>query len=574
MTEKIPKSREEWKNIINTIDDVQFQHLVYDLLHALKFERVNERGRGPDNGRDLEATYSYPRPNQERRNISCWLQCKKQNKGVSFSEIHEDITRASSNRIDEYYILSNMDTTPDCKDEIKRVEETSFCRIVDWSGLKFQDILFQFPDICKYYFPDEEAPPLFNANNPGHALQLTTDLGKRFGLDIQLKVPKTVNLSNPNEVADVLKDALLKTQDIDVNIRSLVYEKISMFFFALGRHEDALMFLNNSLDITPKNIGALINKGYILEKIDNVDESSICYDDVLAIDPKNKFALNNKAHNLARIGKFEESLQYVNSALEIDPDFIVAVQTKSDVLKRLKKTKEALEYLKAKNNLVEKSLNLQLAKVDLCIDALDLREAYRINEVILNSHPLLPDALNNKGVIYEKNSRFQYKEKYLGLALESFEKVIEVNDRFPVGLSNKAVIFLNSGKVEEAEEIINIAYALFPKEPHVLNKKGVVLLSKNPKEALKYFDRALSLRFEEEFLLNKAKTQLGLHHWDDAKISAEKVLKYDPEYGDAWGVKGVALRQLREPIHAQKCFENAELYTEKPISLLEGENDA
>lgn len=573
MNEKTPKSREEWKKIINDLTDINFQDLTYDLLRAYGFENVSPRGGGADGGRDLEAQYSVPRPNGEKKVIKCWFQCKKHDKGVSFGEISNDITRASNHHIDEYFILSNIDTTPDCKDEIKTAEQTSFCRIVDWSGLKFQDILFQVPNICKYYFPDEEIPPLINTANPSHAIQLTSDLGKRFGLDIKINIPKAVNLSNPGEVADVLKDALLKTQDIDVNIKSLVYEKISMFFFALERHEDALMFLNNSLDITPKNVGALINKGYILEKIDEVEESNICYDEVLNIDARNKFALNNKSHNLARIGKFEEALKYVTSALEVDPDFIVAVQTKTEILKRQKKSKEALDYLKEKTELVEKSLNLQLAKVDLGIDSLDLKEAYKINERILVGNPSLPDAINNKGVIYEKNSRFQHKEKYLSLALESFEKVIQINDRYPVGLSNKAVVFLNSGRFEEAEAMINIAYALFPKNPYVLSKKGVTLIIKNPKEALKYFDRALRLRFDEEFLLDKAKAQIELRHWNDAKISVEKVLKYDSEWGEAWHIKGIVLTNLREPTKAKKCFENAKKYEEKPISLLEDENN-
>lgn len=568
-TERVAKSGEEWKKVINALTYVDFQHLTYELLKALGFENVRERGGGPDNGRDLEATYSYPRPNGEKRTVTCWIQCKKQDKGVSFGELHEGTTKASNNRVDEYYVLSNMDTTPDCKDALKKAEETSHSKIVDWTGLKFQDLLFQFPDICTYHFPDEEIPPVLNPKNPSYALQLTSDLGKRLGLNIEINVPKTVNLSNPVEVADVIKETLVKMQDIDVNIKSLIYEKISMFFFALGRHEDALMFLNNSLAITPKNIGALINKGYILERTDNVKESNTCYDEILSIDENNKFALNNKAHNLMRIGEFEDALRCVDSVLAADPDFIMAVHNKAEILKGLKKSKEALKYLEGKKGLVEKSLHLQSAMVDLCIELLDLKEAYRINEKILQNNPTLVDAINNKGVIYEKNSKFQEKAKYLDFALEWFEKVIQTNDKYPVGWSNKAVIFLHSGKLEEAEKIINFAYTLFPKNPYVLNKKGVILSGKTPKEALKYFDRALGLRFDEEFLLNKALAHLRLKHWKETKEVTEILLRYNGEKSDAWGIKGTVLRHLHQPSMAKICFKNAERFKEKPISLLE-----
>lgn len=570
MPEKIVKSREEWKSVICGINDVDFQHLVYDLLKALRFEGVQERsgGRGPDNGRDLEATYSYPRPNGEKRTVQCWLQCKKQDRGVSFGEIHEDITRASTSHIDEYYILSNMDTTPDCKDEIRRAEQTSFCKVVDWTGLKFQDILFQFPDICKYYFTDYEIPPILTTNNPQQALQLVTELSKRFELNIDIQLSKNVNLFNSVEVAELIKDALLNREIKDLNLKALIYEKISMFFFALERSDDALMFLNNSLDINPKNIGALLNKGYILEKIDEIDESTKCYDEILNIDRKNKFALNNKAHNLMRVGNFEEALNIIEKALEVDSMFIAAIHNKAEMLKGLKKSKDALNFLEEKKELVEKSLFLQSTKVGLEIDILDLKEAYKTNEAILSKNPSWIDAINNKGVIYEKNSRFQNKDKYLNLALEWFDKVVQTNEKYPVGLSNKTVVFLNSGRFDEAEETINYAYVLFPRNPYVINKKGVTILAKSPREAIKYFEKALRYLFSEEFLLNKGITQLELHHWKEAKECAELLLRYNPEHSEAWKVKGTAVQKLRQPL-ANKCFENAEKYKEKPISLLE-----
>jgi Tfp pilus assembly protein PilF len=158
--------------------------------------------------------------------------------------------------------------------------------------------------------------------------------------------------------------------------------------------------------------------------------------------------------------------------------------------------------------------------------------------------------------------------------MDNFEKVVEKDSKFPIGWSNKVVVLVNSNHIEEAERIIDIAYTLFPKDAYVLNKKGVVLLFKGkPKEALKYFDKASRLRFNDEFLLNSARAQLKLNHFKEAKEISEKLLRYDNEDSEAWEIKGVALRGLHQVAMASICFRNAEKYKEKPISLLENGED-
>jgi tetratricopeptide (TPR) repeat protein len=570
MVDKKHKSRDEWKKVVHdSLTPEQFQDLCYDLIKRNGFRNVQPRGKGSDGGRDLEGEWAYSIAGKEEIIDECWFQCKRLKEGLNFKEISTEIQKAEDQNIRRFFVLSISDTTAPCKDDIKNWNIKHKCEIIDWSGSKFLDILFGEPDICKFYFPDEEVNPLIDSKNPKQAISLSSDLGKRYGIEIQFDIPKKINLSNPQEIADILKDALIKIEKIDINIKSLVYEKISMFFFSIDRSEDALMFLNQSLDITPKNVGSLLNKVYILEKIDRVKESTACYDQILKIDSKNKFALNNKAHNLMRLGEFEDALKFINAALETDSDFIIAINNKAEILKSLKKSREAIQYLEEKKELVEKSLNLQSTKAGLCIELLDLKEAYKINEEILRKNPNLADAINNKGVIYEKNSRFQKKEKYLPLALEWFEKVIKTDNAYPLGWSNKAAVYIGLGNVEEAKKIIDDAAYLFPKDPYILNKMGNILLGNNPKEAVKYFDKALNLKFDENFLLNKAQAQINLSQWKEAKENAERVLKFNSEKSDAWLVKGQALRRLHQPAKAEICFKNAEKYKEKAISLLE-----
>lgn len=570
MNEKKYKTREEWKEIINSISPDDFQQLCYDIIRKTGFVNPQVRGKGADGGRDIEAEFDYVVGSKEGIRDRCWFQCKRQKQGVSYAQISTEVQKSEDHGISKFFILSNSDTTPGCKDDIRIWNEKHRCRIIDWTGTKFLDLLFQYPDVCKYYFPDEELPPIVNANTPVDIIHKTSELGNRFGIELKFEIDKQVDLNNPSEVAEILKDGLLKLNGIDVNLRALIYQQVSMFFFSIEKSEDALLFLDKSLEITPKNVDALLIKGYILERTDEIGESNTCYDEILKYDNNNKFALNNKASNLSRVGRFDEALVLIDKALSVDPNFIAAIINKANILKGLKKIEEALAFLDEKNDLLKKSINLQAAKVDLNIERLDLREAYRINEEILKKDPNYIDAINNKGVIFERNSRFQKKEKYLPLALECFEDATKKDNKYPVGWSNKVVVFLNCGKIGEAEKIIDMAYTMFPKNPFILHKKGVILLNKkNPKEALKFFNKALKLGFKEEFLLDKAKTELGLRQWIRAKETAEKLLKYNPEKSEAWMIKGNALKQLHQLTRASICFKNAEKFREKPISLLE-----
>ena len=437
---------------------------------------------------------------------------------MNFGQISVEVQMADDQGINLFFILSNSDTTPDCKDHIQRWNEKHRCRIIDLTGTKFLDLLFQLPNVCRYYFPDEEIPPIVDIKTPIEAITKSSELGNRFGIKLELKPGNQINLNNPSEVSDLLKDASLKLDIPDVNLRALIYQKISMFFFAIEKSDDAIMFLDKSLDITPKNIEALLLKGYILAQTDEIEKSNECFDEILKIDNKNKFALNNKASNLTKIGEFEEALKLINEGLKSDPNFIEAIINKSKILKSLQKSKDAIDFLDEKSDLMQKSLNLQAAKVDLYIDLLDLRKAYKLNEEILKIDPNHINSINGKGVIFERNAVFQKKEKYLPLALECFDNVTKRDDKYAIGWSNKVAVYINSGNKDDAEIIIDEALEKFPKNPYVLNKKGIILLfERNPVEALKYFNKALKLGFEEEFLINKARAQLILGQWEPEK---------------------------------------------------------
>jgi len=568
------KTHEEWKNIIGKLSPENFEHLCYQLVRAMPgFVNVDLREGSYDSGRDIDAEYRGKAPDGITEITERWrFECKKYSNGVPFDDISGKIKQADLNRIDKLVIMSNMHLTPNCKDEIAKIQDTLNCKVLDWTGVHFQDILFQYPDICKEFFPDEEIPQRFlDKKRPQEFIDVTQRVGSHFGIELKIKLKEGQKPPmNIDEVADIIKKTLLDLKDIDLNIKSLIYQQTSGLFFSINRKEDALLFIDESLKITPNNVAALLNRGFVLEKLDDLEESSKCYDDVLRIDKHNKFALNNKAHNLRRKGDLENALDLVNEALSIDPDFTIAINNKASILSSLGKTEEALNFLETKLKKHQDSRILLESKVNLLIDLLDLKEAMRVNDQILEMDPENISAINNKGVIYERNSKYQKREKYLQLATEWFEKVISKDENCPLGWSNKIFCLIDSGLLTDAENIVNSVIDMFPTNPYILNEKGRIFLNKNdPKNALKYFNKALRHHFLDKILINKAQALLKLNKHKETIKTADEILRYNIKNPDAWYFKGEALRKLHQTTKANQCFKKAEEYKKVPRSLLE-----
>ena len=571
MNQNKPKIREEWKKLLLEVSPEKFEELCYDILRNNRFQNLKPLGKGSDGGRDIECEL-IQHIAKETITQKVWFQCKRyDNKTpLNYRTFAPEAQKAHNANVDRYVVMSNKDMTSDAKDEIKKWNVSNKCQISDWTGTIFIDMLWECPNVCKTYFPDEEVPLLVDKNNPKTLIQQSSNLGERFDVEITLHVNKTTNISNPHEVADIFKDCLLNLRNVDINIKALIYEKASMFFFSLEQIDDALTFLNKSLEITPKNEDALLNKGYILEKTDQIDDSTACCDEVLEINPENKFALNNKAHNLRRKGELNEALKLVEASLNIDPEFIVAIQTKTDVLKILGRSNEALNFLDSKSRALRKSMALQNLKVELYIDLIDLKAAHKLNQEILKQSPNDISAINTQGVIYGKNAEYQYKEKYLELSLDCFEHEITANEKFSSGWSNKILTLLNASQIEKAEKIIDAAYNRFPKNSYLLSHKGSIFLIKNkPKEALKCFDKALRFNYQEGLLINRAKAYIGLRQWRNAISDADRALKNNPKSSAALFVKAKASKRLREPTKAKRFEKEAEDCRKKPRSLLE-----
>lgn len=569
-SEKKPKSREDWKKLINdNLTPTRFEELCYEIVSKNGFINTKYRGGGSDGGRDLEAIHVYKIAKEEIRE-KCWFQCKRQKQGVSYIQINTEVSKAQDQGIRKFFILSNQDTTPDCKDDINNWNKKNRCHIHDWSGIEFLNLLFELPDVLQYYFPDEEIPPIGKQLTPEEIINKPKEIGKRLDFKFNFTIDRKVNMKNVDEVLDVLKEGLLNLNNIGLNLKSLIYQKISFLFFGNKKADDALLFLEKSLEITPKNIEALLNKGYILGKVNRIEESTKCYDEILGIESNNKFALNNLASNLERKHKYENALKMINKTLKVDSKYELAIHNKCIILRKLGMYTEAKTFLEQNKELVENSIFLKLGKVELLIEMLDLKAAFDLNEEILSVESKNIQALNNRGVIYEKNSKFENSKKYRHLASECFEVLIDLDVVYPIAWSNKAVTLINNDELDEALKFLDEALEIYPDNPHLFSMKGITYHKmKDYKNALSFIEKSLEVSILKDPLFRKALILYETKKHNDAEIVINDFLKIYPADSEGWFLKGKIMKAKRKTSMQKKCIENGIKYKIEVRSLLD-----
>lgn len=567
----IVKSLDEWKQIIGNISPKEFEHLCYQLISSMPgFSKIDLIDGSYDHGRDIEAIYRSKAPDGITEISEKWrFECKRYSKGIPFDDVSGKIHQSNLNRVDKIVIMSNMHLTPDCKDEITKVKKSLYCKVIDWTGVHFQDILFQYTDICNYYFPDEDIPVRLSSKKDSKELinsieRTSSNFGPEF--TFKLDIPSG-SLNNVKEISKKI-NILFQDPKMDLNIKSFIYHRMSGLLASIRRYEDALFLIEESLSITPQNIPALLNKALFLRELGDLDNSIICYNEILKIDSKNKFALNDKAIIYSKKGEFADALKFVNKALKVDPTSKIAIKNKVNILSNMNKREEANDFLNLELNKNPNSKILLNSKTSLLIDLLDLKEAMTVVDKILSIDPDDIEALNFKGIIYGTNGDHADKDECTILAEQWFDKAINKDDADTAAWSNKITCLIDTD-IEEAKRLNKELIRKFPKDRYILSKMAeIYFLTGDKRRSLKYINKSLKHGFSRKNYIIKGRILLSMRKNRETINLMDKILEYDISVEEAWSLKGMALGRMRQNHKADICFQNSKKYESNPISLL------
>ena len=99
--------------------------------------------------------------------------------------------------------------------------------------------------------------------------------------------------------------------------------------------ENALVYLDEILEIDPKNINALNNKGGVLLSLRNYSNAITYFDYVLEINENNTQALNNKAISLYKLEYYVSALRIFYQSLQTDPTNQNTINNTKNVVDKL-----------------------------------------------------------------------------------------------------------------------------------------------------------------------------------------------------------------------------------------------
>ena len=151
-----------------------------------------------------------------------------------------------------------------------------------------------------------------------------------------LKIPALVSLNKTEEVVEVI-DEILKIDSKDMNA---LFQK-SYYLEKNKQHREALDCIDRILKKHPYHVGSLLLKGRNLAELDLFEEAEKCYNLVFEIEPKNKTAINLKSQLLKRkydltltshdlmlkavesfeMENFKASKDYFKKALDMNPEY-------------------------------------------------------------------------------------------------------------------------------------------------------------------------------------------------------------------------------------------------------------
>jgi tetratricopeptide (TPR) repeat protein len=269
---------------------------------------------------------------------------------------------------------------------------------------------------------------------------------------------------------------------------------LGVVFLQRGNHIEALHHIDLALNVEPKNVFALNNRGVALQALKRFDEALASFARAVRLRPDYAEAHSNRANVLKTLGRLDQALASYDRALALQPDYAEAHSNRGDVLRELKRFDEALAS---------------------CKRAIALRPNYA-------------EAHSNRGnALYELK---RYEE-----ALASYDRALALRPDFAEAHSNRGNTLHDLHRFEEALASYDRALKLQPDFAEALGNRGSALQElRRFEEALTSYDRAIALRPDlAETHSNRGNALKELNRFDDALASYDRAVGLRPKLAEA-----------------------------------------
>jgi pentatricopeptide repeat protein len=573
---------EEWSKKILSLSPKDFEELCFSLIQGMGFKNVTWREPGPDQGRDIEAIRTVTLPDGYTEITEKWFfESKRYKDSIPPDKIRPKIDWADNERADKLAIMSNNHFSNPCRAFIDTRQKQIHPVIIDWTGMRFLNILFSQPKVFKTYFPDEEIPQQFlESVDEENIVPILQDrfigLGMKENVDLRQVTREFKITTQDPQFVQFVEENVLGKLEIPVDAKKIIYQMLINVLFKNREYEKALNYIDELIPISPDNAAVLINKGIILEENGDLTGAMRCYDEILRNNSKNASALNNMGHLFDRRGENSRALHLFEKAIEQVPNMEIAIANKAKMLSKMGRIEEAKRFINkelANNN---KSAIIWYAKAHCLNKDMDFKGAFKSIIQSLKYNSIFHDAWNEKGVILEHNGRYQFPEKYNKMALDSFTKVTELAPSYELGWTNTLICLQHLSDFEGMERVAKYLEDNFPDKSDSLAKRGWVLILKGDNEgALTLLKEAIKADKNNYYaIMKECDIYLNLKKYKKVWRITRGMINScnDSEYiYRFYLLMGKAWQGLGKKKKATKCFKKAEGLEPVPKTYIEDE---
>ncbi|MBQ8848057.1 MAG: tetratricopeptide repeat protein [Candidatus Gastranaerophilales bacterium] len=289
-----------------------------------------------------------------------------------------------------------------------------------------------------------------------------------------------------------------KAYQLDNNDSTILYNLASLFS-QQQNYQNAIEVYDRLLSQKPNNIEVLEYKATALKELMRYDEALVEYDKILAIQPNNQNAKSAKENIILNNFSGEKLQNYLKQKALSSPNNYEDQFNLAFELHKNKKYQEAIQFYKKAQSLNPSKEETYLNLAQIYIEQKDYKNA---NDICQRGLMILP---NNQKISQYLNDS---KEYMLGSLYDKATKLYEQN-KFSEALAQ----YLNIDN-KTAEVNMAIASCYWQLNDYLnANKYYQAVLAQNPANT--------------DALLNSAWAYYSMNDFNNAKLTANKLLAYD-----------------------------------------------
>ncbi len=320
-----------------------------------------------------------------------------------------------------------------------------------------------------------------------------------------------------------------------------LYSK-ALRLYSDGDYEKAIACYDEALNIDQSFASAWHGRGDCLQMLKKYDEAIKCYDTSLSVDNKYVESMYDKGLCLMLIKKYDDAIACFDRVIELDPVFSSAYYNKGKILYEKKDYQDALKYFNKTLQFDEKDIDAWNMKGTILGEEKKFEESLLCFDKVLKLSPENRTALTGRGACLE--GLYRYDE-----AMKCYDTMVEIfSDNDIDALRSKAVLLLIQGRYKEALKYFDRILSIEPSDINALGNKGFILSEENRyEEALEYLNKALTIKPDDSELLYTAGDVLYKQEkYEEALQYYNRSLKINGENAQVLSKKNDILKILQE----------------------------